>query len=168
MYNPKITIMKKYKSLLLAVIGLLCSVSVSAHDFEVEGIYHSLTTSTDMTISDETIDDSKKIVINMRDIGYDGWWNGGIRIKENGIETRFAKVHYIDEEHANYSETYEFTYDGNEGAIWRVDKKYPVTLTLDESDARHVWVQWESSYSGQFELHYGNYASKTIVVESLF
>ena len=105
--------MKKYKSLVLPVIGLLCSISVSAHDFEVEGIYHSLTTSTDMTISDETIDDSKKIVINMRDIGYDGWWNGGIRIKENGIETRFAKVHYIDEEHANYSETYEFTYDPN-------------------------------------------------------
>ena len=42
--------MKKFKSLLLAVIGLLCSVSVSAEDFEVEGIYYNITSSTDMTV----------------------------------------------------------------------------------------------------------------------
>ena len=42
--------MKKYKSLLLAVIGLLCSISVSAYDFEVEGIYYNITSSTDMTV----------------------------------------------------------------------------------------------------------------------
>ena len=34
--------MRKIKFLLLAVIGLLCSVSVSAHDFEVDGIYYSI------------------------------------------------------------------------------------------------------------------------------
>ncbi|MBO5676924.1 MAG: hypothetical protein J6S02_02125 [Bacteroidaceae bacterium] len=32
--------MKKFKSLVLAVIGLLCTMSVSAHDFEVDGIYY--------------------------------------------------------------------------------------------------------------------------------
>ena len=42
--------MKKYKSLLLAVIGLLCSISVSAHDFEVDNIYYKITSSTDMTV----------------------------------------------------------------------------------------------------------------------
>ena len=42
--------MKKFKSLLLAVIGLLCSISVSAHDFEVEGIYYNITSSTDMMV----------------------------------------------------------------------------------------------------------------------
>ena len=50
MYNPKIPIMKKLKSLVLAVIGLLCCVSVSAHDFEVDGIYYNITSSTDMTV----------------------------------------------------------------------------------------------------------------------
>ena len=42
--------MKKFKSLLLAVICLLCSVSVSAEDFEVDGIYYNITSSTDMTV----------------------------------------------------------------------------------------------------------------------
>ena len=51
MYNPKITIMKKYKSLVLTVIGLLCSISVSAHDFEVDGIYYNITSSTDKTVT---------------------------------------------------------------------------------------------------------------------
>ena len=50
MYNPKITIMKKYKSLVLSAICLLCSVSVSAEDFEVDGIYYNITSSTDMTV----------------------------------------------------------------------------------------------------------------------
>ena len=51
MYNPKITIMKKINFLLLAVIGLLCSVSVSAHDFEVDGIYYNITSSADKTVT---------------------------------------------------------------------------------------------------------------------
>ena len=42
--------MYKLKSLVLAVIGLLCSISVSAHDFEVDGIYYNITSSTDMTV----------------------------------------------------------------------------------------------------------------------
>ncbi len=42
--------MKKFKSLVLTVIGLLCCVSVSAHDFEVDGIYYNITSSTDMTV----------------------------------------------------------------------------------------------------------------------
>ena len=50
MYNPKITIMKKFKSLVLTVIGLLCSVSVSAHDFEADGIYYNITSADDKTV----------------------------------------------------------------------------------------------------------------------
>ena len=42
--------MKKYKSLVLTVIGLLCSVSVNAHDFEVDGIYYNITSKSDMTV----------------------------------------------------------------------------------------------------------------------
>ena len=43
--------MKKYKSLVLTVIGLLCSVSVSAEDFEVDGIYYDITSSKDKTVA---------------------------------------------------------------------------------------------------------------------
>lgn len=42
--------MRKFKSLVLAVIGLLCSVSVSAEDFEVDGIYYNITSSTNKTV----------------------------------------------------------------------------------------------------------------------
>ena len=62
---------------------------------------------------------------------------------------------------------YQYTFDGTLASEWSVDKRYPVVLTPDPKDARNVTVQWISSYSGQFELHYGQY-KKTIVVESLF
>ena len=62
---------------------------------------------------------------------------------------------------------YQYTFDGTLASEWFVDKRYPVVLTPDPKDARNVTVQWISSYSGQFELHYGQY-KKTIVVESLF
>ena len=38
------------KSLVLAVMGLLCSMSVSAHDFEVDGIYYNITSEVDKTV----------------------------------------------------------------------------------------------------------------------
>ena len=43
--------MKKFKSLVLAVMGLLCSMSVSAHDFVVDGIYYNITSQADKTVA---------------------------------------------------------------------------------------------------------------------
>ena len=60
-----------------------------------------------------------------------------------------------------------FTFDGSLAAEWKVDKKYPVTLILDPNDPRNVTVKWNSPYSGQFDLYYGDF-KKTVVVESLF
>ena len=42
--------MKKFKSLVLAVIGLQCSICVSVHDFEVDGIYYNITSEEDKTV----------------------------------------------------------------------------------------------------------------------
>ena len=61
---------------------------------------------------------------------------------------------------------YTYTFNGRLAAEWKVDKKYPVHLTIG-SDPRNVTLIWDSTFSGQFELTYGNY-TKTIVVESLF
>ena len=61
----------------------------------------------------------------------------------------------------------KFKFKGTLAAEWRVDKKYPVSLVVDKKDPRNITVCWNSPYSGQFELYYGDY-SKTIVVESLF
>ena len=63
--------------------------------------------------------------------------------------------------------SYDFYFDGTLAEVWTVDKKYPVVLDIDKSDPRRVSLRWEGSYSGQFDLQYGDYV-KTIVVESLF
>lgn len=39
------------KSLVLAVMGLLCCMSVSAHDFEVDGIYYNITTDNTVAVT---------------------------------------------------------------------------------------------------------------------
>jgi hypothetical protein len=62
---------------------------------------------------------------------------------------------------------YDYEFDGSLAEKWYVDSKYPVELTYDKTDPRKVSLRWTSSYSGQFELLYGDY-SKTIIVESLF
>ena len=73
----------------------------------------------------------------------------------------------IGETFIKVKKTYSYTFDGSVAALWSVDKKYPVTLVFDPEDPRNVSLKWESSYSGQFDLYYGDY-KKTIVVESLF
>ncbi|MBQ4520057.1 MAG: leucine-rich repeat domain-containing protein [Bacteroidaceae bacterium] len=42
--------MKKIRFWLATIAVLLCSVSVSAHDFEVDGIYYNITSETNLTV----------------------------------------------------------------------------------------------------------------------
>ena len=63
---------------------------------------------------------------------------------------------------------YEYTFTGTLVSNWSIDSKYPITLIKDSSNPKNISLIWESSYSGQFELKYGNNFSKTIIVESLF
>ena len=60
--------------------------------------------------------------------------------------------------------SYEFIYRGTDKAEWHIDCKYPVEYTVEGNKITLTWMQ---TYSGQFELHYGD-IHKTIVVESLF
>ena len=59
---------------------------------------------------------------------------------------------------------YEYIYQGEQQATWSVDKKYPVHL---EQKGKTVKLKWNNTFSGQFDLYYGDY-KQTIVVESLF
>ena len=66
----------------------------------------------------------------------------------------------------------EYTYVCNKriDGKWGFDKKYPVEIVKVSKNARgrsEVIIKWTSTYSGQFELCFGDY-TKTIVVESLF
>ncbi len=73
----------------------------------------------------------------------------------------------IGETFIKVKKDYKFYFDGTYAADWVVDSKYPVILIPDTKDPRNITLRWDNPYSGQFDLHYGNY-SKTIIVESLF
>ena len=60
--------------------------------------------------------------------------------------------------------SYEFIYRGNNVAEWHIDCKYPIEYTVEGNKITLTWMQ---TYSGQFELYYGD-IHKTVVVESLF
>ena len=63
--------------------------------------------------------------------------------------------------------TYTYTFKGRSISEWKVDSKYPVVLEVSKTDPRVVSLKWDNSFSGQFELCYGDF-TKVIVVESLF
>jgi hypothetical protein len=50
-------------------------------------------------------------------------------------------------------------------ADWTVDKKYPVII--EQIAPTEIKLKWNTTYSGQFDLSFGEY-KKTIIVESLF
>ena len=53
---------------------------------------------------------------------------------------------------------------------WSFDKNYPieiVNITRNAKGKSVITIKWNSSYTGQFELSFGQF-KKTIVVESLF
>lgn len=82
-------------------------------------------------------------------------------------EDKEELVDIIGETFIKVKKSYDYYFDGSLAAEWRVEKGCPVELIPDEKDPRNITIKWTSSYSGQFELYYGDY-SKTIVVESLF
>ena len=92
---------------------------------------------------------------------------GGLieEIKDPNIEQ--GRMEILGETFIKVKKSYDFNFDGTLAAEWRVDNRYPIILTPDPQDARHITLKWTSSYSGQFDLWYGTY-KKTIIVESLF
>jgi hypothetical protein len=77
------------------------------------------------------------------------------------------EVDIIGDTFIKVKKLYDYEFSGTIADEWIVDSKYPVELIHDPSDPRRVSLRWTSTFSGQFDLHYGDY-TKTIVVESLF
>ena len=64
--------------------------------------------------------------------------------------------------------TYTYKFNGDiEIGRWSVQKDRPVRYSIDEDDPFTIYVMWDSSYSGEFELKYATFTKK-VVVESLF
>lgn len=62
---------------------------------------------------------------------------------------------------------YEYVANDKDGKEWHIDQKYPVKWQVDPKNGRRIRLRWESGFSGQFELYYGE-SKKIIVVESLY
>lgn len=62
---------------------------------------------------------------------------------------------------------HEYYFDGPLRARWSYNAKLPVKVIVNPDDIRRIKIKWIANFSGQFDIHYGDY-SKTIVVESLF
>lgn len=60
--------------------------------------------------------------------------------------------------------TEQYEYVGNEISTWKFDNKLPIEVEIND---KIITITWQKTYSGQFELSYGD-SVKTIVVESLF
>ncbi len=64
--------------------------------------------------------------------------------------------------------TYTYKFIGAvEVGKWKVQQDRPVRYSVDEDDPFTIYIMWDSSFSGEFELKYGAFTKK-IVAESLF
>lgn len=92
---------------------------------------------------------------------------GGLIIEAENPNTPEEEAQIQGDTFIKVKKTYDYVFKGTIAREWFVDASVPVTLTPCPTDPRKVSVKWDNSFSGQFELHYGEF-SKTIVVESLF
>lgn len=97
-------------------------------------------------------------------------------LKVEPLDPNPSDIAIIGETFIKVKKEYVFYFNGNKAGQWYVtDKKLPVKLEpfINEDGFRAVRIKWDSSYSGQFDLYYGNQSKdidlkKTIIVESLF
>ena len=92
---------------------------------------------------------------------------GGLIVTPENPNDNETENTIVGETFIKPKKTYDYHFKGRGIQNWTVDKKYPVVLVEDELDPQHIYLKWDSPYSGQFDLTYGLY-TKTIVVESLF
>lgn len=92
---------------------------------------------------------------------------GGLIVTPENPNDNETENTIVGETFIKPKKTYDYRFEGQGIQNWTVDKKYPVVVVEDELDPQHIYLKWDSPYSGQFDLTYGLH-TKTIVVESLF
>ena len=92
---------------------------------------------------------------------------GGLIVEPENPNSSEVEISIIGDTFIKPKKTYEYEFNGEGGSTWKVDKKFPVVIEVDPLNSNHIFLKWNSTYSGQFDLTYGDF-TKTIVVESLF
>ncbi len=92
---------------------------------------------------------------------------GGLILPEDPVNTDRIEKLISGETFIKPKGVYEYRYTGlSLNGSWKIDKnKYPIEYK--QIDDRTIQVKWLVSYSGQFDIFYGD-NKKTIIVESLF
>ena len=91
---------------------------------------------------------------------------GGLIIEPINPNSPEVEDAIIGETFIKPKKTYQYQFNGSLLSDWRVDKKN-LPLKIECIDDYTINLLWDSTYSGQFVLSYGDYY-KTIVIESLF
>lgn len=89
---------------------------------------------------------------------------GGLIIKEENPNTINAEKNIEGETFIKPKAKYRYQYKGFVDGEWKIDNPNVHFVELDDKTIELVWL---STYSGQFDIQYGN-ITKTVVVESLF
>lgn len=93
---------------------------------------------------------------------------GGLIVTPDNPNTPQEEYKIKGETFIKVKKTYNYIFNGAISDYWKVDSKFPVELITDPKDPRKVSLKWNATFSGQFDLYYGNSYHKTIIVESLF
>ena len=95
---------------------------------------------------------------------------GALNIKELNINDETIEKIILGETFIKPKKVYTYTCTKLIQQEWKFDKNLPIEVIDIKKNNRgrsEISLKWTSSYTGQFELSYGDY-TKTIVVESLF
>lgn len=93
---------------------------------------------------------------------------GGLIVEPTNPNDETINEMIVGETFIKAKKTYEYIFNGDvlQGE-WSISSKCPAHIIEISDDKTKVRIKWDSTYSGQFDLSFGNY-KKTIVVESLF
>ena len=91
---------------------------------------------------------------------------GGLVTEVKNPNTEEVEEAIIGETFIKPKTTNRYYFNGSLLSDWRVEGKH-LPIKTKKLDEYTIELLWDSTYSGQFTLSYGDY-KKTIVVESLF
>lgn len=92
---------------------------------------------------------------------------GTLIAKQTNPNTPENEIFIDGETFIKPKKVYTYKFNGLRNNKWVVQKDRPVRYNIDSEDSSIIYLMWDSSYSGEFEISYGLYKKK-IVVESLF
>lgn len=91
---------------------------------------------------------------------------GGMIVRDVDPNPEDVKIYIKGEALIKPKIAYDYYFKGLATSSWKVEPDALVRYEVDPNDPLHLRLIWESTYSGQFNLSYGDFTKK-IIVQSL-